>query len=198
MPSLNCSTNLLLGCNLCSLATAGGRSQVIPSKFNIGAKIAFVSDAPEKEDDDAGEPFQSQWALTIFDPMLTYLGLKREEVFMGYAAKCRPPEGQVILPETADFCRRTWLMKELPSTQVRILVLFGLSFAKRFHKALEYNEPFWTDMWIRHQGMVLLYPMLHPRQYLARPDANRELFKDQIRKLKQSIDDIIRSSEVPF
>ena len=198
MPSSNSDINTLLGCRLCSLCAAGGRTQVIPSKFNIGAKIAFISDAPEKEDDDAGEPFQARWALSIFDPMLTYLELTREEVFMGYAVKCRPPEGSKVTREISETCRMTWLWKELPCTQVRIIVLFGLDLAKSFHKALTYEEPFWTDMWIRHPGMVLLFPMIHPRQFLLRPDANRELFKDQIKNLKRSIDNILRNHEVPF
>ena len=108
-------------CRKCALRAEC--KQVVPGAGSAKAKIMFIGEAPGKKEDESGVPFVGA-AGKFLDEMLGIIDLKREDVYIANAIKCRPPQNRDPLPEEKEICRE-WLEKQIRVIQPKLIVTLG-------------------------------------------------------------------------
>lgn len=109
-------------CRRCRLWES--RTHAVPGEANPYAEIMFIGEAPGREEDRTGRPFQGM-AGREFDELLGVAGLRREDVFVTGVNKCRPPHNRRPRRDEMDTCRRAHLDRQLAVIEPRLVVLLG-------------------------------------------------------------------------
>ncbi|HEX3657331.1 MAG TPA: uracil-DNA glycosylase [Pirellulales bacterium] len=91
------------GCTRCE-ELARTRTQTVFGVGNPQARLCFFGEAPGADEDRQGEPFVGR-AGQLLNRIIEACGLKREEVYILNAIKCRPPENRTPLPKEVANCR---------------------------------------------------------------------------------------------
>lgn len=91
------------GCTRCE-ELASTRTQTVFGVGNPHARLCFFGEAPGADEDRQGEPFVGR-AGQLLNRIIEACGLKREEVYILNAIKCRPPENRTPLPREVANCR---------------------------------------------------------------------------------------------
>jgi DNA polymerase len=109
-------------CDACELCQR--RKQAVPGVGDRQADWLFVGEGPGAEEDARGEPFVGQ-AGRLLDNMLASIDLKRgEDVFIGNAVKCRPPNNRT--PEVSELAACfPYLQRQIGLIQPRLIVALG-------------------------------------------------------------------------
>ena len=108
-------------CTACGLCAS--RTQTV---FGVGDRQAdwlIIGEAPGADEDRLGEPFVGR-AGKLLNPMLSAVGLKREQVFIANVLKCRPPDNRDPAPEEATQCR-PFLNRQIALIRPRIILAVG-------------------------------------------------------------------------
>lgn len=74
--------------------------------FGVGdphARLAFVGEAPGRNEDLKGEPFVGA-AGQLLDELLAGIGMTRSEVYIANVLKCRPPDNRDPQPREIETC----------------------------------------------------------------------------------------------
>ena len=109
-------------CKACVLCRQ--RRQAVSGVGDRQADWLFVGEGPGLEEDMEGEPFVGQ-SGKLLDNMLLAIGLKRgENVYIGNAVKCRPPNNRTPEPGEVDVCR-PYLERQIALLQPKLIVLLG-------------------------------------------------------------------------
>ena len=118
-PALEASIRACRACGLCRQ-----RRQAVPGIGDYQAEWLFVGEGPGAEEDVKGEPFVGA-AGQLLDNMLRAIGLKRgENVYIGNAVKCRPPNNRTPEPAEMAACR-PYLERQIALLQPKLIVLLG-------------------------------------------------------------------------
>ncbi|NQT53778.1 uracil-DNA glycosylase, partial [bacterium] len=88
-------------CALCRLCE--GRTQVVYGAGNPDADLVFIGEAPGRDEDIQGEPFVGR-AGQLLTRIIEAMDMKREDVYIGNIAKCRPPNNRAPQPDEMDAC----------------------------------------------------------------------------------------------
>jgi DNA polymerase len=91
------------GCTRCE-ELASTRTQTVFGVGNPQARLCFFGEAPGADEDRQGEPFVGR-AGQLLNRIIEACGLKREDVYILNAIKCRPPENRTPLPKEVANCR---------------------------------------------------------------------------------------------
>ena len=105
-------TQEILNCKKCELWKT--RTNPVVGEGNLNAQIMFIGEAPGFNEDKQGRPFVGK-AGKIFDELLSFVGLKREEIYITNILKCRPPGNKNPTKEEIKAC--TFYLDE----QIRII-----------------------------------------------------------------------------
>ena len=109
-------------CRRCGLCEQ--RKQAVLGVGDVNADWLFVGEGPGAEEDEKGEPFVGQ-AGKLLDNMLAAIGLKRgNDVYIGNAVKCRPPQNRTPEAEELAACR-PWLERQIELIGPRLIVALG-------------------------------------------------------------------------
>jgi DNA polymerase len=160
-------------CDRCGLC--GKKTNYVFGTGSASSLVMFIGEAPGREEDLQGEPFVGR-AGQLLNKILTAIGLKREEVYIGNILKCRPPENRDPLPGEIEAClphlyqqidiikpkiivalgriaAQTLLKTNLPMSKLRgrFHDFKGYPFLVTYHTAAllrnpEYKKPTWEDM----------------------------------------------------
>jgi uracil-DNA glycosylase family 4 len=111
-------------CQQCPLRVGG---RFCPSSGPDRAELAFVGEAPGRQEAEKGEPFigPSGRLLTLVN---NRYGIKRDEVFLTNATLCRPADGSTPPKAAINACRNR-VLNELHGRQVGTVVTLGNSAA---------------------------------------------------------------------
>ena len=90
-------TQRVQGCTKCPLAKT--RTNTVFGEGDPDARLAFVGEAPGRDEDAQGRPFVGR-AGKLLDKMIGAMGLKREDVWICNTLKCRPPNNRT--PEESE------------------------------------------------------------------------------------------------
>lgn len=163
-------------CELCPLAET--RDKVVFGSGNSDADLMFVGEAPGAEEDRQGLPFVGR-AGNFLTELLDGIGMRREDVFIANALKCRPPGNRDPQPEEIDSCR-PWLEQQVGLIQPRVIGTLG-NFAT---KLLTGRPTGITKVrgTAQHHTLggraVLLLPLFHPAAGLRTPRVAEQLRED--------------------
>jgi DNA polymerase len=109
-------------CRACTLCKA--RKQAVLGVGDTQANWLFVGEGPGAEEDERGEPFVGQ-AGKLLDAMLAAIDLKRgNDVYIGNAVKCRPPNNRTPEPEETAACW-PYLQRQIALLQPKLIVALG-------------------------------------------------------------------------
>jgi len=161
-------------CNLCPKKS--GINGVVRSSGPVSS-LAIIGEAPGSDEDDACKPFVGR-AGKMLDKLLEGAKIKRQQVFITNAVKCRPTQnnGKKNRTPTLDECEscRPWLYKELEVVKPKVIVTLGkvstesvLALPKNFTLGEYVNKPHETHL--RREGsteivtdMYTVVPCWHP------------------------------------
>jgi len=88
-------------CRRCHLWTT--RTNVVFGSGDERAHVAFIGEAPGKDEDLQGKPFVGR-AGQLLTRIIEAIHFRREDVFISNILKCRPPENRDPLPEEIEEC----------------------------------------------------------------------------------------------
>ena len=116
-----------LKCTKCRLSKS--RTQVVPGIGPRSSKIAFIGEAPGKDEDLRGEPFVGR-AGKILDQALADCGVARRQVYISNLTKCRPPRNRKPRKDEIAACSE-YLESELAKISPDIVCALGQTVAEQ-------------------------------------------------------------------
>jgi len=119
--SLEKIANEIIGCPLCKLSRS--RKNAVPGEGQVSARIIFVGEAPGKSEDEKGKPFVGA-AGRILNIAMEKAGIKRSEVFITNAVKCRPPDNRVPEADELASCR-PYLERQISRISPKVICILG-------------------------------------------------------------------------
>jgi len=111
-------------CRLCGLCA--GRSTIVLAEGPEDAPLVLIGEAPGEKEDLTGRPFAGR-SGKILTRMMEEAGLRREDVLITNAVKCRPPKNRPPTEEEMAACR-PFLMSEL--SRAETIMTLGRSAAR--------------------------------------------------------------------
>jgi uracil-DNA glycosylase family 4 len=161
-------------CQKCDLAKS--RTRAVPGEGPEHSRLFFLGEAPGWHEDQQGRPFVGP-AGQFLDSLLTSIGLKRKQVYIGNVIKCRPPANRDPLPSEIESCCQ-WLDRQLDLIHPKMVVCLGrFSMAKYF--------PGETIGKIhgkaKKQDNVIYYAMYHPAAALHQGNLRKVIEADMLR-----------------
>jgi DNA polymerase len=165
------------GCGECKLAKT--RQHVVVGEGNPNARLLFLGEGPDEQEDLAGRPSVGP-AGELLDKMIVAMGLKREDVYIANVVKCRAPDNREPEPDEVLACSK-FLFRQIESIQPDVVVSLG-AFASQ--TLLQVTTPItqlrgtFHDFALQSGKPVRLMPTLHPAYLLRNPEAKRDAWED--------------------
>ncbi len=158
-------------CPNCSLAKT--RTCAVPGEGNPNADIVFIGEGPGFNEDQQARPFVGQ-AGKFLDELLSSIGRRREEVYIGNVIKCRPPGNRDPLPGEIDACA-PWLDRQLEIIAPRVIVTLGRFSMKRYFTGQTIGR---IHGQARKIDGVTVVPMYHPAAALHQANLRHTIEQD--------------------
>lgn len=159
-------------CKRCPLCE--GRTNIVFGIGNPRAQLMFIGEAPGRDEDRQGEPFVGR-AGQLLNKIIEAMKMKREDVYIGNVAKCRPPENRAPLPNEAETCI-PFLHRQIAVIRPQIIVTLG-SVATKFILETERSISQLRGGWQDFKGIPVM-PTYHPAYLLRNPEKKREVWDD--------------------
>ena len=106
------------GCSLCE-----NRNKIVFSDGCENAPIMFISEAPDKKDDEIGIPFVSR-AGQLFRKYLDEFGFSKEDFYITNTIKCHTPENRKPTKQEKSACFN-FLNSQINLINPKYIVLMG-------------------------------------------------------------------------
>ena len=145
--------------------------------FGVGAtsaRVVMFGEAPGAEEDRVGEPFVGA-AGQLLDKILVASGLKREDVYIVNALKCRPPNNRTPTDAEIENCR-PFFENQLETIQPEYIVCWG-SVAVRAVLGSTDSVGRLRGKFHSFRGAKVLVTY-HPAYLLRAPDAKKLTWED--------------------
>lgn len=159
-------------CTQCSLNS--NRKQIVFGAGNIKAELLFVGEAPGEEEDLQGLPFVGRAGKLLTD-IITAMGLKRDDVYICNAVKCRPPGNRTPTDEEILKCN-PYLMAQIELIKPRIIVALGAVSIKALFKTKESIFAL-RGKFLNFNGIKVM-PTFHPGFLLRNPSYKKHTWQD--------------------
>jgi len=163
--------NETASCTKCALQHS--RKLAVPGEGPANAEIMFIGEGPGFYENEQGRPFVGQ-AGKFLDELLTGIGLKREQVFIGNVVKCRPPGNRDPLPEELAACS-DYLERQIQAINPRVIVTLGRFSMARFLPNAKISDVHGQSYQLKGRTVV---PMYHPAAALHQPSLRPMVEKD--------------------
>jgi len=166
-----------------------GKRNYVFGEGNPDAEIIFVGEAPGSEEDLQGRPFVGE-AGQLLNRIISAMGFKREDVYIGNIIKCRPPQNRTPLRDEIEACK-DYIFQQIEIIKPKIIVSLGSTPLNTLYGR---NVPIgkFRGKWFEWKGIPVM-PTFHPA-YLVRNPQNKELkklvwddIKECLRKLGKEI-----------
>lgn len=147
----------------------------MPGEGLGSARIAFVGEAPGKDEDEQGRPFVGR-SGQLLRRIISEVGLKEEDVFIGNVLKCRPPNNRDPLDSEIQACRH-YLEAQISLINPVVIVTLG-RFSLNLLISPELKITKIRGQHIKKSGQLFL-PTFHPAAVLRNnnllPDFRRDI-----------------------
>lgn len=171
-------------CRRCRLCT--DRTNLVFGQGTASADLLIIGPAPGRAEDYAGQPFAGPQGEMLDKMLENVLGLRRDQVYLTTAVKCRPPGDR--LPELDELraCHPFWV-RQLRAVQPKLILALGEAAFQMLFRTNEPLEPV-RGQWRNYGGTPLL-PTFHPVTLRERPDLKRGVFED-LKNLRAKYDEV--------
>lgn len=179
-------------CDKCGLGgeKLDGFDPHVMGQGSLDARFMFFAEAPGLKETQQNQPLtQKGKSGSVYEKLLVYLGLTREQVFTSNTILCRPPQNRDPEPYEIKMCR-PFLETQLKLINPRLIITFGRFAAQVFlsdfkitrdHGKIYHSESFGFD----------IFPLYHPAYVsVYAPRIKKEEFKQDTKKLKHIIKEI--------
>jgi DNA polymerase len=167
-------------CRLCS-ELCGFRHQTVFGVGPLKPTLCFMGEAPGADEDKIGEPFVGR-AGQLLTRIIGAMQLKREDVYILNALKCRPPGNRTPMPTEIGNCH-PFVEKQLETLQPQFIVCLG---AVAVRSLLGWETPIGRlrGKFYRYRGaqVVITY---HPSYLLRNEQAKRLVWEDMQMLMKE-------------
>lgn len=160
-------------CHLCDLSKQ--RNKVVFGMGNPKATLMIVGDTPSSSDDSTGEIFTGRTGELLTKMIENVLGLRREDVYITNALKCRAIE--TLNPSTTHLhtCY-PYLLKEIALVEPKVVLALG---EVAYHMLTQDESPLEKVRGIiQKQENYQLIATYHPNHLLRNPAMKKEVFED--------------------
>lgn len=154
---------------------------------NPAAKVMFVGEAPDADEDRIGLPFVGR-SGQLLDRMLAAIGLNRQEhVYIANLLPWRPPGNRTPTPQEVAICL-PFIQRQIELVDPDILVCIGGPSAQGLLgvSGILASRGRWME-YDTGTRMIRAIPTLHPAYLLRQPLQKRLAWRD-LRALKAAID----------
>lgn len=160
-------------CQKCS-EICSRRQQTVFGVGPIRPTVCFMGEAPGADEDKQGEPFVGR-AGQLLTRIISAMQLRREDVFILNALKCRPPGNRTPLPNEINNCQ-PFVETQLETLRPKYIVCLGAvavrSLLKRDTPVGQLRGKFFE---YRGAKVIVTY---HPSYLLRNEDAKRLVWED--------------------
>jgi len=158
------------------------RQQTVFGEGPLQPTVCFMGEAPGADEDKSGVPFVGR-AGQLLAKIIEAMQLKREEVFILNALKCRPPQNRTPVPEEIENCH-PFVEAQLEILQPKYIVCLG-SVAVRSLLGLTLSVGSLRGRFhqYRQARVVVTY---HP-SYLLRNESAKKLVWQDMQMLMQEL-----------
>ena len=183
--------NEVYDCKKCDLGSDGlleGHDPHVAGQGNPNADLIFIAEAPGKQETINNQPLTSTGTSgKVYEDILKYLGLTRDDVFTTNTVLCRPPGNRDPEPFEVKKCNN-YLQRQIELVQPKLIVTFGRFAAQAFVNNFKITKDHGKIIRSEKYG-VDIFPVYHPAYYKAYASSQRrQEFKDDVRQLKRIID----------
>ena len=175
-------------CRKCRLYRTAMKA--VPGAGNPNSKIIFVGEAPGFNEDQQGLPFVGR-AGKLLDEMLSEIGLKRADVWIGNIIKHRPPDNRDPMVDEIKACR-PYALDQIKAIDPKIIVTLGRFAMDIFLSGAKISEVHGKPFRVSSR---IIFPLYHPAAALRSDSVLREL-KEDFRKLARASK--LKEEEIPF
>jgi uracil-DNA glycosylase len=165
----------------------------VPGEGNLHPDIAFIGEAPGRNEDETGRPFVGR-AGKLLEASLEKIGYKREDIWIGNVIKHRPPQNRDPLPDEIAACKG-YLTFQLKALAPKLIVTLG-----RF--AMNYFYPEGKISLDRGRVITIdsgfVFPVYHPAAALRNGKMHAAFTEDFLKipgVLKDITDGVLDSDE---
>jgi uracil-DNA glycosylase len=168
--SLNELEGLARECMRCKLH--GERTNVVFGEGDPEARLMFVAEGPGRDEDMAGKPFVGEAGRLLTRIIEGGMGLKREDVYISYVVKCRPPDNRTPERDEMDACT-AFLLEQIRIIRPDIICTLGRTAAQELlgHDFKLIEE---RGKWRSFMDIPVM-PTFHPAYILRNSEREREL-----------------------
>ena len=165
------------GCKLCKLHS--GRTNIVFGEGNPKAELMFIGEGPGADEDAQGRPFVGR-AGQLLNKIITAMGFKREEVYIGNIVKCRPPDNRTPEADEILACSPS-IFKQIDIICPRVICCLGLPAAQTIIRT---NQPLKSlrGKFVNVKGIMVLVTY-HPAYVLRNPVVARPLVWEDVQKI---------------
>jgi DNA polymerase len=159
------------------------RTNLVFGSGSQRARVMFIGEAPGYHEDKQGKPFVGA-AGQLLDSLLSSIGLKREEVFIGNVLKCRPPENRDPLLQEIETCKG-YLYRQIEIINPPVICTLG-RFSTNLILGREVSISKVRGKIFKVNGRTLI-PIFHPAAALY-TRANLPLLEADFQAIKQVLE----------
>ena len=158
---------------------------------NNKPKIMFIGEGPGEDEDKCGKPFVGKAGKKL-NEMISYINLKREDLYITNTVLCRPPNNRNPNITEIKACRQR-LAEQILIIQPQLIVLLG-KIAVSSALGYEFNgtlKQFMDDfITIEVQGTKFKAAVVaHPSYHLRNPGQARKLTQNMWKRIKRFVDE---------
>ena len=172
-------------CRACRLAAS--RTQVVVGRGPRPSPVMILGEAPGREEDRTGLGFQGA-AGRVFEDILAFLGLRREEIWLANAVRCRPSidgkRNRAPRPDEVAACR-PWFLRDVAEVAPKAIVTLGrVAFESATGQTWDANrrvEP------VRISETTEVLGLYHPAYLIYRRNL-KSAYRDDLMRLRERLD----------
>lgn len=161
-------------CRACGLCET--RTQTVFGTGNRDADLLVIGEAPGADEDRQGEPFVGR-AGQLLTPMLSAIGLSREQVYITNVLKCRPPGNRDPKPEEIQRCEG-YLLRQVALIRPRVILAVGRIAAQSLLRTDEAVGRLRGRWFAFGAASIPLRVTYHPAYLLRSPEQKAKAWED--------------------
>lgn len=158
-------------CRRCQLWRTA--KHAVPGEGSANAEIVFIGEGPGQNEDEQGRPFVGA-AGKFLEELLSSIGIKRSEVFIGNVIKHRPPANRDPLPEEIEACW-PWMESQLKIIKPKLICTLGRYSLARFMPSAKISRDHGQP---KRVGDYVILPLYHPAAALYQGSLRKILETD--------------------
>jgi uracil-DNA glycosylase family 4 len=160
-------------CQRCRLAS--GRKNIVFGQGNPHAELMFVGEGPGADEDEQGLAFVGRAGQLLTDIIEKGMRLRRADVYIANAIKCRPPQNRNPEPDEILACQ-PFLEAQIRAIRPKVLVGLGKFGAQWLLKTATPITRLRGQLG-QYEGITVM-PTYHPAYLLRNPGAKKDLWED--------------------